>query len=322
MKRRTIFALLGLAAALPLGSLAQAPWPERPVTIVVPFTPGGGGDTIIRMLAPPLGDALGKPIVMDNKPGAGGSLGTKIAAAAKADGYTLVNGTSSTHAINPWLYSKLGYDVLKDFEAVAILATSDYAIAVPAASPAKSIADLLAMNKKSRLQYASSGNGTTSHLAAVLFAKQAGTDFDHVPYKGSGQALTDLMGERVSFFIDNTSVLLPHAKSGKIRILATSGAKRSSAAPEIPTMIEAGVTGYEVIGWWGVFAPAGTPKPVLERLNDEIHKAMASQAITTRLVAMGNMPAPALKLPETRAFVKSEYEKFGKVVKAAGVTLD
>lgn len=304
---------------------AQSPspsWPSKPVTVVVPFTPGGGGDSLTRMLSQPLTEALGQTIIVDNKPGAGGSIGAKFVAAATPDGYTLLNGTSSTHGINPWLYSRLGYDVLKDFEPITVLAISDYALGVPLNSPARSVSDLLTMHKANKLMYASSGNGTTSHLASALFANLSQSDFQHVPYKSSGPALQDLIGGQISFFFDNTSVLMPQAKAGKLRILATSGASRSAATPDVPTMAESGVPHYDVIGWWALFAPANTPKPVIERLHREVSKVLESPAIRQKIVAMGNIVAPPMSPAEAKAFVKSEYEKFGTIVKMAGVKLD
>jgi tripartite-type tricarboxylate transporter receptor subunit TctC len=304
---------------------AQSPspqWPSKPVTIVVPFTPGGGGDSLTRMLSQPLMEALGQTIIVDNKPGAGGSIGAKFVAAATPDGYTLLNGTSSTHGINPWLYARLGYDVLKDFEPITVLAISDYALGVPMNSPARSVSDLLTMHKTNKLMYASSGNGTTSHLASALFANLSQSDFQHVPYKSSGPALQDLIGGQISFFFDNTSVLMPQAKAGKLRILATSGASRSAATPDVPTMAESGVPQYDVIGWWALFAPANTPKPVIERLHKEVSKVLESPAIRQKIVAMGNIVAPPMSPAEAKAFVKSEYEKFGTIVKMAGVKLD
>ena len=297
-------------------------WPQKPVTIVVPFTPGGGGDSLSRMLAPALSEALGQAILIDNKPGAGGSIGAKAVAAAAPDGYTLLNGTSSTHGINPWLYSRLGYDVLKDFEPIAMLAISDYALGVPTSSSARQVSDLLAMHKTQKLMFASSGNGTTSHLASALFATLAKADFEHVPYKSSGPALQDLIGGQVSFFFDNTSVLMPQAKAGKIRLLATSGSNRSATTPDIPTMAEAGISGYDVIGWWALFAPAQTPKPVIDRLHKEVTKILESPVIRQKIVTMGNIVAPSLSPAETKLFIKAEYEKFGSIVKMAGVKLD
>ena len=314
--------IAGIVGGSASAQSVPANWPAKPVTIVVPFTPGGGGDSLSRMLVPALSEALGQTILVDNKPGAGGSIGAKAVASAAPDGYTLLNGTSSTHGINPWLYPRLGYDVLKDFEPITVLAISDYALGVPPNSPARSVADLLALHKNQKLMYASSGNGTTSHLASALFANLTQSDFEHVPYKSSGPALQDLMGGQVSFFFDNTSVLMPQAKAGKVRLLATSGRSRSTTTPDIPTMAESGVTGYDVIGWWALFAPANTPKPILDRLHKEVSKVLESPAIRQKIISMGNIVAPPMTPAEARQFVKSEYEKFGVMVKMAGVKLD
>ncbi len=315
----TVACLIGLSAQAQTNT---PQWPSKTITIVVPFTPGGGGDSLSRMLVPSLTEALGQTILIDNKPGAGGSIGAKAVAAAAPDGYTLLNGTSSTHGINPWLYQRLGYDVLKDFEPITVLAISDYALGVPVNSPARTVADLLAMHKTQKLMYASSGNGTTSHLASALFANLSKSDFEHVPYKSSGPALQDLMGGQVSFFFDNTSVLMPQAKAGKVRILATSGTSRSAATPDVPTMAEAGIAGYDVIGWWALFAPAQTPKPVIDRLHKEVSKILESASVRQKIVSMGNIVAPPMTPAEAKNFIKSEYEKFGQIVKMAGVKLD
>lgn len=315
-------ALLGLFA---VGASAQAGapnWPARPITIVVPFTPGGGTDVLSRMLAQSLSSALGQPVISENKPGAGGSIGTKAVAAAAPDGHTLLVGTSSTHGINPWVYPRLGYDVQKDFEPVAVLAITDYALAVPPNSPARSVEELIALGRTRNLMYGSSGSGTTAHLATVLLSKSSGAEFVHVPYKSSGPALQDLLAGEIAFLFDNTSVLMPLAKAGRLRILATSGSSRSGATPDIPTVGESGVSGYSVIGWWVLYAPASTPRPVLERLRREVGTILEDASFRQRIVDMGYIAAPALSPAETRGFLKAEYDKFGAIVKAAGVKLE
>lgn len=320
---RLLTVLLVCTTVAPALSQTNAPlWPVKPITIVVPFTPGGGGDSLSRMLVPSLVEALGQTILIDNKPGAGGSIGAKFVANAAPDGYTLLNGTSSTHAINPWLYPRLGYDVLKDFQPITVLAISDYALGVPVNSPARTVSDLVTLHKANKLMYASSGNGTTSHLASALFANMSQSDFEHVPYKSSGPALQDLIGGQVSFFFDNTSVLMPQAKAGKLRLLATSGTSRSAATPDVPTMSEAGIRGYDVIGWWALFAPANTPQPVIDRLHKEVSTLLDSPAIRQKIISMGNIVAPPMTPDEASKFIKNEYEKFGRIVKMAGVRLD
>lgn len=314
-------ALLCLSAPLASAQTAAA-WPGKPITIVVPFTPGGGTDTLSRMLAQSLSVALGHSVLSENRPGAGGSIGTKAVAGAAPDGHTLLIGTSSTHGINPWVYPRLGYDVQKDFEPIAVLAITDYALGVPPTSPARSVGDLIALGKTRKLMYGSSGNGTTAHLAAVLLSKESGSDFVHVPYKSSGPALQDLMAGELAFLFDNTSVLTPLAKAGRVRILATSGSSRSGATPDIPTVSESGVSGYDVIGWWALYAPANTARPILDRLRREVGSILADAAFRQKIVDMGYIAAPAMSPVETRGFLKAEHDKFGTIVTAAGVKLD
>lgn len=318
------FCMVALCALSSVAS-AQAPaasWPSKPVTIVVPFTPGGGTDTLSRMLAQGLSSALGQTVLSENKPGAGGSIGTKAVATSAPDGHTLLIGTSSTHGINPWVYPQLGYDVLKDFQPLGVLAITDYALGVPPSSAARSVTDLVAMGKTQRQPYGSSGNGTTTHLAAVLLANMTGADFVHVPYKSSGPALQDMMSGQIAFLFDNTSVLMPLAKAGRVRILATSGSKRSSATPDIPTVGEAGVAGFDVIGWWALYAPGNTPPAVVERLQREVAKILEDASFRQRIVEMGYIATPAMSPTAVRSFLKTEYEKFGSIVKAAGVKVD
>jgi tripartite-type tricarboxylate transporter receptor subunit TctC len=280
----------------------------------------------MRMVAQRMTENLGQAVVVDNRAGAGGSIGAQAVAVAEADGYTLLMGTSSTHGINPHIYSKLGYDVMRDFEPVTILATSDLALAVNANSPYRSVEDLVAASTKSPLQYGTLGNGTTSHLAAELFAINAKAKFEHIPYKGGSPAMNDLLGSRIAFMFDNASAILPQRQGGKVRVLATTGRTRSATMKDVPTMIESGVPDYEMIGWWGVFAPARTPKPVIDRIYAEIAKAMASPAIVERLRQIGNdagLPgSPAPTPAQTRAFVQSQLETFKRLVDAVGLKID
>ena len=210
---RVCAALLGLFAVGAFAQTGVPNWPTRPITLVVPFTPGGGTDLLSRRLAQSMSVALGQAVISENKPGAGGSIGTKAVAAAAPDGHTLLIGTSSTHGINPWVYPRLGYDVQKDFEPIAVLAITDYALGVPANSPARSVEELIALGRTRTLMYGSSGSGTTAHLAAVLLSKSSGSEFVHVPYKSSGPALQDLLAGEIAFLFDNTSVLMPLAKA-------------------------------------------------------------------------------------------------------------
>jgi tripartite-type tricarboxylate transporter receptor subunit TctC len=318
--------IIGLCSALAVvasnvSHAQESTYPSRPIRLVVPFTPGGGSDTIGRLVGQKLSKSFNQAVVIENKPGAGGSIGTQEVARAPADGYTLLLATSSTHGINPWLYSKLSYDAIKDFAPISILATTDYALAVNSSAPAKNVEDLIKQAKATRMTYASSGNGTTSHLAAALLTKLTNASFEHIPYKSSGPALNDLLGGQVNFMFDNTSVILPHAKAGKLRILATSGAARSAVSKDIPTMMESGVANYQIIGWWALLAPGGTPQPIIEKLNKEVVKAMESADVKDRLIAIGNEPF-STSPTQAKEFIAAELNKFKPLVELAGAKLD
>jgi tripartite-type tricarboxylate transporter receptor subunit TctC len=321
-----ILVLCAAAMMVPV-SWAQSPaYPLKTITFIVPFTPGGAGDILMRLVAQKMSENLGQAVVVDNRPGAGGSIGAQWVAAADPDGYTLLMGTSSTHGINPHLYSKLGYDVMRDFEPVTVLATSDLALAVNVNSPYRSVEELVAASGKSPLQYGTLGNGTTSHLAAALFGISTKAKFEHIPYKGGSPAMNDLLGSRIDFMFDNASAILPQRQGGKVRVLATTGRTRSAMMNDVPTMIESGVPNYEMIGWWGVFAPARTPKPVIDRIHAEIATAMASPVIVERLRQVGNeagLPgSPAPSPAQTRAFVQSQLEMFRRLVDTVGLKVD
>lgn len=315
------FVALAAAWALAPHAVAQDGYPSKALRIVVPFGAGGGSDAIGRLLGQKLSEALRQPVVIDNRPGAGGSIGTREVLRAAPDGYTLLLATSSTHGINPWIYSNIGYDAIKDFAPISMLATSDYALAVPTVSASKTVADLVRLGKSGKIDFASSGNGTTSHLAGALFATLSKTPFVHVPYKSNAPAEVDLIGGQVAFMFNNTSVFLPHAKSGKVRILATSGATRSAAAREIPTMIEAGVPGFDVIGWFCLLAPAATPAPVVAILNREVLRILAVPEMRERITTSGNevmTTTPA----ETTAYMTAQLAKYKMMVDAAGAKAD
>ena len=315
--------LAALVAAFTVAQAAHAQeaYPARQIRLVIPFTAGGGSDSIGRLLGQKLAEAFRQPVVIDNRPGAGGSIGTREVQRAAADGYTLLLATSSTHGINPWIYANIGYDAIRDFAPVSMLATTDYALAVPAASPNRTVADQRREGKTGKIDYASSGNGTTSHLAGALLATLSKTPFVHVPYKSSGPAQTDLLGGQVAFAFDNTSVYLPHAKAGRVRILATSGATRSPVAREVPTVMESGVPGFDVIGWVCLLAPAGTPSFVVAALNREVVRIMALPDVREKVSAGGNevlTTTPA----ETTAYMATQLARFKVMVDAAGAKAD
>ena len=306
--------LLGLASA---ASQAQEAYPSRPIKLVVAFGPGGGSDTLARMLGQKLSDSLKQPVIIENKPGAGGSIGTREVQKAAPDGYTLILATSSTHGINPWVIKNVGYDAMKDFTHVAVFANTDYALAVPANSPYKTLADLVAAAKTKQVDYASSGNGSTSHLAGALLGQMSKTQMVHVPYKSSDTARTDVLGGQVAFMFDNTAIFLPHAKAGKVRLLATSGLARSGAAKDVPTLHEAGVPNFEVMGWFSVSGPAGLPAPIVAQLNREIQRIMALPDIKERMATLGFDITP-MGVAESPAYIGKQLAAFKNMVDAAG----
>ena len=284
--------LLALGLGLSGAVMAQAPatdWPSKPIRWVVPFPPGGAMDAIARALGEKAGKALGQPFVIENRAGAGGNIGADLVAKAPADGYTIMI-TSIGMATNKPLYGKLSYDPVKDFAPVSLLAVVPNVLVTNATQPnVKTVADLIdaARQAPGRLTYASAGNGTSIHLAGEMFTALTGTDMLHVPYKGSGPALADLLGGQVNYMFDSITSARPHLQSGKLRALAVTTARRSSILPGVPTLAEAGVAGYDVSPWYAVFVPAGTPKPVIDRLNRTLLDAMKQPDVKARFESMG-----------------------------------
>lgn len=333
MQRRTSIHRLLAASALLLGgacavlpAAAQGNWPTgKAITYMVPFPPGGNTDTLARVIAQPLGQALGTPVVIDNKGGAGGSVGSAIAARAPADGYTILGGTISSHAINVSLYAKLDYDPVKSFTPVAMLGSGPLVLVVPAASPYKTLAELLAGAKAKAaaggLTSASPGNGTSNHMALELLAYQTGVKFTHVPYKGSGPAVQDVIGGQVDMMFDTALVVGPHIQSGKLRPIAVTSSKRLESLPDVPTIAEAGEKGFDMGSWQAVFAPAGTSKAVVDRLHAEIMKIVATPEVQARLKSFGMIPS-SMTPAELGAFQKAEVAKWAQVIKAAGIKAD
>ncbi|MCB2036919.1 MAG: tripartite tricarboxylate transporter substrate binding protein [Burkholderiaceae bacterium] len=305
---------------------AQGTWPTgKAITYLVPFAPGGNTDTLARLIAQPLGKALGTPIVIDNKGGAGGSVGSAIAARAPADGYNIMGGTISSHAINVSLYNKIDYDPIKSFVPVAMLGSGPLVLVVPASSPYKTLADVLAAAKAKSgsggLSSASPGTGTSPHMALELLAFQSGTKFTHVPYKGSGPALQDLLGGQVDMMFDTALVVGPQIQAGKLRPIAVTSSKRLESLPDVPTIAEAGQKGFDMGSWQAVFAPAGTPQPIVDRLHAEIMKVVATPEVQARLKAFGMIPS-TMSPAELGAFQKAEVAKWAQVIKAAGIRAD
>jgi len=312
-----------LAVALACATAGAQPYPLRPVRIIAAFPPGGFVDLGARVVSVPLGAALGQQVIVENRGGAGGIVGTEAAARAAPDGYTLVVGSAGTHGVNQSLYRKLPYNVLRDFQPVARLADAPSILAVHPSLPVRSVKDLvtLARARPGQILYASAGSGTSTHLAAALFEHLARVKLVHVPYKGGGPMIVDVVAGQVPVTFGTAASVSPHTKSGRLRGLAVTGGQRSAVLPELPTIAESGVPGYEMLNWLGLFAPAGTPRPIVERLNTEALRVVRSPEVRDRLNAAGAEPSP-LGTDEFAVFVKSEVEKWAKVVAATGMTAD
>ena len=311
-----------LLCVVPLLAAAQA-YPIKPIHLVVPFPPGGPTDIVGRLVAQKLSDALGQPVVVENRPGAGGTVGSAAVAKASPDGYTLLYGSTSTLAIAPSLYPKAGYDPMKDFAPISLVSRGPIILAVNANVPAKSLREFIALAKSQpgKINYGSAGSGTPPHLAAELFKSVAGVDLLHVPYKGGAPAISDLAGGQVQVIFEGLPSLLPHIKSGKVRALAITGQKRDAALPDVPTMAEAGLAGYDANFWSGLVAPAGTPRDAIERLNGVLVKALASTEVREALARQG-LEAAGTSPAEFAKFIAAEIEKWGRVVKASGAKVD
>jgi tripartite-type tricarboxylate transporter receptor subunit TctC len=325
MQRRTLIqtaiaATVGGFASL--SALAQTAWPTgKAITYVVPFPPGGNTDTLARLIAQPLSAALGTPIVIDNKGGAGGSVGSAIASRAPADGYTLLGGTISSHSINVSLYTTpIGYDPVKSFAPVAMLGVSPLLLVVPASSPLRTLDDVLkaARAKNGGLSSGSPGIGTSPHMALELLASQSGVKFTHAPYKGSAPAVQDLLGGQLDMMFDTSLIVGPHIQSGKLRPIAVTGGQRVPAYPAVPTIAESGQQGFDMVSWQAMFVPANTPQPVVDRLHAEVMKVLATPEIQARLKGFGMEPS-SMTPAQLLAYQKAEVEKWAKVIKAANI---
>ena len=314
---------IGFAAlmALTIPALAQA-WPSRPVRLVVPFPAGGSADTLTRIIGQELQERLGQPFVVENRTGAGGNIGTDAVARAAADGSTLLV-TPSSIAIAPALYAKLTFDPVKDFEPVTLIGSIPMVVVVHPGFPAKTLTDLIAEAKAhpGKVSYASAGFGTTNHLAVELFKVQTGIDMLHVPYRGNPLAIVDVIAGQVPVFFDFVLTGAPHVKGGAVRALATTGARRSGVLPDVPTAMEAGVAGFEASTWFAFYAPAGTPKEIVGKLNAEIATSLASPAVRPKLASLGVEPMPGgpAALGE---LTKSDLAKWGPIIQKAGIKLE
>lgn len=311
-----------LLACLFAGAAGAQGFPVKPVRLVVGFPPGGAADILARIAAQQMSQALKEQVVVDNRGGAGGLVATEITARAVPDGYTLLF-TSIPHVINPHLYRKVSYDAVKDFDAVIQFVAVPLMLAATNAFPAHGVRDLVALAKAKpgEINYASAGSGSSSHLAMELFRSMAGVQMNHIPYKGTGPLITDLIAGQVSVTIASAVPLIPQVRAGKLRGLAVTGNRRAGALPDLPTIAEAGVPGYEVINWFGVVAPAGTAKPIIARLNAELNRALAMPALIDSLHAQGADPAGG-GAADFAAMIRRDFAKWARVVKDSGARVD
>jgi tripartite-type tricarboxylate transporter receptor subunit TctC len=315
------FTLAAVLAAAAAGAVAQS-YPNRPVRMVVPLSPGGFADVPARVIAPRLSEALGQTVFVENKPGAGATIGTDFVAKSKPDGYTVLF-TGTPHVISPALYKNLPYDPLKDFAPVMLVASGPYVLVVNPQLPVRSVQELIAAAKAQpgRIDYASSGNGSAQHLVSAMFASMAGIELSHVPYKGSGPAMQDLLSGQVKVSFAGIPNVMPSLRSGKLRALAVSTPKRSPDLPDVPTVAEAGVPGYDATLWLALLAPAGTPGDVVQRLYTEATKTLREPEVQKAIAATGvevNIVGPQ----ELPAFLQSEADKWGKVARESGATIN
>jgi tripartite-type tricarboxylate transporter receptor subunit TctC len=324
MQRRIILAATIAAAATVVTAVqAQDKWPSKPITYVVPFGPGGTTDVLARLLTVKAGPALGTTFVIENKPGAGGGMGTDYTAKAAPDGYTIQGGTVSSHAINASLYSKLPYDPIKHFQPITLIGSMPNILVVRADSPHKTVQDVIAAvkAKPGAVSYASSGNGTSQHLSGVFFEQLSGGKMVHVPYKSSAESLNGLLsGQGPEIIFENLAPALPHIKAGKLRALGVTSDKRSSQLPDVPAIAET-LPGFSVVSWQAIFAPAGVPKPIVDKLAGEMIKAVNDPEIKSKLVSQGIEPG-GMTPAELATFQKAEVEKWARVVKAGNIKLD
>jgi tripartite-type tricarboxylate transporter receptor subunit TctC len=318
MKRGFVHGFTLLAALVVSPAISQS-YPSKPVRIIVAFTPGGANDLIGRMLGQKLTENFGQTVIVDNRSGAGGNIGTDIVAKSAPDGYTLLLGSTGPHTINPHLYAKMPYDTLKDFTPVSLVASSSALLVLHPSIPANSVPQLLALGKTrgSRLNYASSGNGSSGHLAGELFKTMTGIQMTHIPYKGNGVAFTDLIAGQVDVMFANKPGSLPFVKMGKLKAIAITSRKRDPSMTDLPTVAEA-VPGFEASTWWGVLGPAGLPKDIVEKLNAAIVKIVAAPEVKERLIALGADPISTTP-EEFMNLIRAELPKYGKIVHVAGM---
>ena len=315
--------LILFACALSIATATAQQFPSKTVRIINPFAPGGATDIIARQMAQKLTEAWGQAVVVENRAGASGAIGVEMVAKSPPDGYTLLIATQTTHAANPALYAKLPYDAAKDFAPLTLAGSTPLALMVRPALPVSSVKEFIAYAKKNpaKLVYASGGNGTSQHLTAELMKSMSSTYMLHIPYRGAGPAMTNLLGGQVDFMFDNLPTALPHIKAGKLRGLAVTSASRSPLAPELPTMAESGLPGFELSTWFAFFAPAGTPRAIVDKISGDMRRVLAQPDMQQRLAAIG-VDIRASTPDELATFQRAELAKWGKIVKDSGAKVD
>ena len=312
-----------ILAATPVHDAAAQAFPSKPVKLVIPFPPGGSLDNIGRLIAQKLSEAWGQQVLIENKPGAGGNIGADAVAKSPADGYTVVMGALSTHAVNPSLYAKMPYDAAKDFAPISLVAITPNVLIVNAAMPVASVKEMIAYAKANpgRTNFGSGSNGSAGHLAGELFKLETGTDVAHIPYKGGAPALQALLAGDTQFMFDNLANAMAQVKGGKVRAIAVTTAQRSKLAPDLPTMAEAGMPGFDISTWFGLLAPAGTPPDVIAKWNADVVKVLNSPDVREKMLAQGAEPSPQTPA-EFASFIAREREKYARIVKASGAKVD
>ena len=319
--RLAAFAAAGIAA-LPAPTCAQ-PYPSKPIRLVVPFPPGGSLDVVARAIGQKLGDAWGQPVIVDNRPGAGGNIGADLVAKSAPDGYTILEGALSTHAVNVSLYARMPYDPVKDFVPITLVAVTPNVLVVNPSLPVNSVAELIAYAKANpgKLSFGSGSNGSAGHLAGELFKTEAGVDMVHIPYKGGAPALQDLLGGQIQLMFDNLANSMQHVRAGKLKALAVTTARRSSLVPDLPTLAETGLPGFDIYTWWGFMAPAGTPRSIVAKWNAEVRRILNTPEMKTFFAQQGAEPSPT-STEQFAALIQSEIPKYAKIIKDSGAKVD
>ena len=322
ISRRAATAFLGLAVLTTVCVQAQSAFPSKPITMIVPFPPGGPTDLVARIIAQKMSESMGQPVIVDNRGGANGNLGAMLAVRAAADGYTMLYNTSSI-TLSPALYKNLGYDVKRDLAPVALTAVIPLALVIPPSIPANNVKEFIVYAKANpgKLSYGSAGNGNVTHLGAFQFVQANGIDAVHIPYKGSAPADVDLVGGQIQFMTDTINSVMPFVRDKRLKILAVTTSKRMSLFPDVPTLAESGMPGFEVGAWQGVMVPASTPEPIIQRLNSEVMKALQAPEVRQKLAMQGAEPLGST--PQAYGeYVQKELIRWANVVKETGVTLE